>query len=134
MSLVAYVVLALGALFLALNVGLQLWMARRAAALKGSRAPELTGELGTAVRGDAILFFHSPSCGPCRAMHPTVDRFAKTDARVKSVDVTLDGAAAMAFGVMATPTTIVVRDGVVVDSQLGMIPPPAFAAMVASLG
>ena len=68
--------------------GLQFWMQAQASAQKGKSAPSLPGPLGEAVQGDALLFFHSPSCGPCKAMHPRIASMAVDDDRIYSIDVT----------------------------------------------
>ncbi len=77
--------------------------------------------------GLALVDFWSPGCGPCRILyqvlkqaeqrHPSVT-FATCDAS-RYPDV------AFAFEVMATPTMVLFRDGVPVDSLVGAVPLPA---------
>ena len=93
----------------------QLWMRYRAAQTRGQQAP---------ISGNALLFFHSPTCAPCKAMRPSVEELAAERADVRLVDVTREPQVARAFQVMATPTTIVVRDGVVAEVRIGMVTPP----------
>ena len=120
--------LAVAAIF-----GAKLWMRNRSSALQGKQAPKLAGPLGEAVRGDALLFFHSPGCAPCRAMHPQVDELAQTDTRVHSVDVAQNMQAAQAFGLMGTPTVIAVRGGSVHRVQIGAMSNAALREMLAEL-
>ena len=128
-------IIAIVCLFVVVGfVVLQLWMRSRATALRGSSAPELRGALGEAVRGDALLFFHSPGCAPCRAMHPQVQELAEQDPRVHSVDVMDHPEAAQAFGLMGTPTVIAVRSGQVQEVKVGAMSNAALREMLASLG
>jgi len=111
-------------------IAVQGWMKMRLAAQQGQPAPALPGPLGQLVRGDALLFFHSPTCGPCKVMAPHVDRLAATDARVQSIDVSQQLDVARAFAVMATPTVVAVHDGVIIDTRVGMVPPGALRGLL----
>ncbi|MFT4627910.1 MAG: thioredoxin 1 [Myxococcota bacterium] len=111
--------------------GVQVMAQRRMSAMSGQAAPEVPGVL--AFGDDAVLFFHSPSCGPCRMMAPQVKSLAASDRRVQSIDVSASLESARAFRVMTTPTTILVRAGTVAEVRLGAMPPAALAAMVAEL-
>jgi len=71
--------------------------------------------VGREVRGfgnEAILYFYSPNCGACKKMNPVIETLSKK-ARVKRVDVSDRKGLEMAkeFGVMGTPTTVVVKEG-----------------------
>ena len=102
-----------GALLLAAS---QAWFARRARASVGKEV-QATGPFAEAE--GRLVWFHAPSCGPCRAMAADVDALGD---RVIAIDVSRDPELAAEFGVMATPTTLVVRDGKVVDVMLGAVP------------
>ncbi|HHO49890.1 MAG TPA: thioredoxin [Deltaproteobacteria bacterium] len=114
-------------------LGLQAWARSRIAAQRGQHVPALPGPLGEAMRGDVLLFFHSPSCGPCRGMHAHLQPLAASDPRVQIVDVTRDTEAARAFKIMATPTVITVRGGLIEDTRIGAMPPGALDALLATL-
>ena len=75
---------------IALLVGMQVLMRASARAMTGKPAPD-------GLPRDGLLFFHSPTCGPCRAMEPDVAALATDDARVRSVDVSRDMAWAQAL-------------------------------------
>lgn len=120
-------------LVIAAWIGFQVWMRRRARSLQGQPAPALEGPLGAAVKGDALLFFHSPGCAPCRAMRPHVEALAASDPRVHSLDVQHHMAAARAFSLLGTPTTIAVRQGQVVAVKVGAVPPAGLGALLARL-
>lgn len=115
--------------FLALNVGLQLVMRRRAAAMRGAKLPALPGATGAQVARQprALLYFFSPTCGACRPITPRVRELAKGNPGVFAVDVTQDLALAQALSVMATPSTVEVTDGVVTGYHVGPIPADVWA-------
>ncbi|MBN2800646.1 MAG: thioredoxin family protein [Deltaproteobacteria bacterium] len=105
----------------ALVIGLQFYMIRKMQANRGQPAPELQGEMGEwLAQGKAGLFyFFSPQCGACRAMTPVVKRLAQERGGVFPVDVSKDLSTARSFGVMATPTVVVVRDAKVDQILIG---------------
>ena len=69
--------------------------------------------------GDRMIYFYSPSCGPCRGMTPIVDRLAQQNDRVVKVDIQRDPETARAFHIRATPTTILVKRHKVLNVVLG---------------
>jgi thioredoxin 1 len=95
-------------------------LARAARRSVGSAAPN--ADLPLPARGPALVYFHSPTCGPCRSVTPRIDALMRDGRPVLSVDVTRRPDIAQAFGVMATPTTVVVRDGRITDVLLGVLP------------
>lgn len=123
------------ALLLTLVVGLilmtatQIRMQRAAAKQIGRAAPPLP-ELPA--QGAALVWFHSPSCGPCRAMEPAVEAVAAEGAVVIPIDVTLRRADAYAWSVMATPTTIAVQNGQITASRVGALPKAALESMLSA--
>ncbi|MBU1238618.1 thioredoxin family protein, partial [Myxococcota bacterium] len=81
--------------------------------MKGQDAPSLPGKQGAAVASGnkSLFYFYAPSCGACRSMTPVVGEMAKKSNNVFSVDISSDYETARKFGVMATPTTIIVEKG-----------------------
>jgi thioredoxin 1 len=96
---------------------LQWWMKRRARALEGQAAPQVEGEPPAA--GRRLYYFFSPSCGPCRRMSPVIDALRAADRDVVSVDVSQDLEIARKFGVMGTPTLVLVDAGQVAKVLVG---------------
>jgi len=92
--------------------------------MKGKEAPSLAGKPGAAISSGAkaLFYFHSPTCGACRSMTPVVGTMAKKNGNVFSVDVSRDYETARKFGVMATPTTILVEKGRVAELFIGPQP------------
>ena len=58
-----------------------------------------------------LLDFHSPSCGPCRSMEPTIRRLAADGYPVRTVNVEQDSSLARQFRVDRVPTYVLVVDG-----------------------
>lgn len=81
---------------------------RRVAAAPGDDAP-----------GRVVYYFHAPRCGPCKAMTPVVDNLRQSFANLRKVDVTDEPELARRMGVMATPSFVVVDDGVITMVKLG---------------
>ncbi|RME29284.1 MAG: thioredoxin [Deltaproteobacteria bacterium] len=102
-------------------IALQLFMVRRMRRLRGQQAPRLDGAAGRRVADGrmALFYFYSPQCGACRSMTPVVRELAERVPGVFLVDVSQDLETARRFKVMATPTTILVRDGKVAEVLVG---------------
>lgn len=112
--------------FVALMVLMQLAVARRARAMEGRDVPSLPGMTGHLIsaRDQALVYFFSPQCGACRAITPRVRELARKNPAVFAVDVASDLELARALGVMATPSTVEIRDGKIAGYHIGQIPPP----------
>ncbi len=95
----------------------------------GRPAPPLSDLPAT---GAALVWFHSPSCGPCRAMEPAVEALAAGGHTVIAIDVTLRRADAYAWSVMATPTSVFVRDGTITASRVGALPKATLEALLSA--
>jgi len=114
-ALLLLALLGVGALLLA-----QALAARAARAREGQPVGPLPAAWAHLAGADALLWFHSPRCGPCRAMRPAAEALAAAG-RLVPVDVTADLALAQALGVRATPTTVRLRAGMVVAVRLGAL-------------
>lgn len=123
---IAYVVVIIVFGLLVLFVGLPLLMMFRMKRQEGKAAPELSGKSGhwLSKGRPALFYFYSPSCGACRTMTPVMKKLAEDrKGGVFLIDITQDLDTAQKFGVIATPTTIHVSEGVI--QQVFMGPKPA---------
>lgn len=100
------------------------WTARRV----GTEVGPVPAPYDLLVQGDVLLWFHSPTCAPCRAMRKDVDALTEVG-RVHPIDVTRNMEMVRALSVLSTPTTVRVTAGRVVDVKAGYLRRDALEAM-----
>ena len=84
----------------------------------------------------SVIDFWAPWCGPCIALGPTIDALAKEyDGRVKvgKVNVDENPNLSIEFGVTSIPCVLFIKDGQVVDKQVGAAPKGVFDKKIAKL-
>lgn len=77
-----------------------------------------------------IVDFYSTSCGPCRALLPTLQALSET-AKVGKVNVYEESELAVEYDVSGLPTIIFFKDGQVVEKMLGLQSREALEAKLA---
>ena len=80
-----------------------------------------------------LIDFWADWCGPCRMLSPVVDEIAQEqegNLKVCKVNVDKEPELAQQFGVMSIPTLVVMKDGKVVSSSVGVQPKAAILRMV----
>jgi thioredoxin 1 len=72
--------------------------------------------------GTHVIKFFADWCGPCKLYAPAFERAAALNPDVKfhSVDVDQDPIMKEEFGVLSVPTTVIVKDGVLVKKIGGV--------------
>lgn len=80
-----------------------------------------------------LLDFWAAWCGPCKMVGPIVDDVAGevgTSAKVGKVNVDEEQELAQKFNVMSIPTLVVIKDGKVVQSAVGVQSKQAILTMI----
>ena len=70
-----------------------------------------------------LLDFWAGWCGPCRMISPLIDEVAEemSEVTVGKVNIDEQSELASAFNVMSIPTLIVMKDGEVLNKEIGAI-------------
>jgi thioredoxin 1 len=83
--------------------------------------------------GLTIVDFNAPWCGPCKKLTPILKELSGEYAgQVKVVEVDVGEApqTATRFGVISIPQVLFIRDGVVKESMVGLIPKQKLASKI----
>ncbi|MEZ4651712.1 MAG: thioredoxin [Candidatus Eisenbacteria bacterium] len=80
-----------------------------------------------------VVDFWAPWCGPCRIVGPILEELAEElGETVQFVKVNVDENQELAsrFGIRGIPTLLFVKDGEIVDGQVGALPKDALRSKV----
>ena len=82
--------------------------------------------------GVALIDFYADWCGPCKMVSPVIDDIANSQDKYKICKVNVDdeSALASAFSVMSIPTLVVIKNGEIADTHIGLAGKSKILAML----
>lgn len=81
----------------------------------------------------AVIDFWAEWCGPCKVIAPFIEEMAKEyegKAVIGKVDVDNNPETAMRYSIRNIPTILFIKNGQVVDKQVGAVPKANLVAML----
>ena len=78
---------------------------------------------GETAKGVVMVDFWASWCMPCKAMTPVIEEIAgqtKGKVKVGKVDIDANGPLANQYGIQAIPTILILKDGQVVETLVGV--------------
>ncbi len=115
-----YVVVGIILLFVLLQVSLRM----RSWFRKGKSAPQVDGKLGQQIKKGTpvIAYFYSPSCSACRVQEKNLQQVQEKFKNIMRINAGKEHQTARQFGVMGTPTTVVIENGIIKNYFVGVTP------------
>ena len=83
------------------------------------------------IKGDklTVVDFWAPWCGPCLALGPVIEQLAKDydgQVNIGKVNVDENPQLSVNYGITSIPAVLFIKDGQVVDKQVGAAPKGVF--------
>ena len=89
----------------------------------------------TVSNGKVMIDFWAAWCAPCRIIAPVVEEIAQEQNKVTVAKINVDDYPELAaeHGIMSIPTLLFIKDGVVVDTSIGVVPKSVILDKIAAL-
>lgn len=104
-----------------LILGFQYLVLRAAKKHQGEPTPQIEGTMADRIKAydRVVLYFTSASCGVCKPVTPIVEQMEQDGKSIIKVDIGEHMDVARAYHIKATPTWVVVENGVLSKIHLG---------------
>lgn len=85
-----------------------------------------------ALTGTTVVDFSATWCGPCQMLAPVLEEVSENygDIKFYNIDVDENPGIAQEYGIMNIPAVFLLKDGQVVDRQIGFLPKEQIAAWI----
>jgi len=70
----------------------------------------------------SLFYFYAPNCSACKRQQPIIDKLQKEFNNIIKIDVSKDLPTARKFGVMATPTMVLMNKNKIQEIFIGLRP------------
>lgn len=89
--------------------------------MKGNKLNGLTGRLKELENSDSkgLVYFFSPQCHACKTITPVIQQMKNEHKNIFDINVAENFDTARIFGIKATPTTILVKGGIISEVIIG---------------
>ena len=111
MDILFYIVM----IFVGFIVFIQIYARLQGFFKSGKKIPELNGRIGKAIKTNSrtLLYFYTPNCSACKVMTPVIDRLQAEFTNVLKVNLARDMEIGKKFGVMGTPSLVLVENNTI---------------------
>jgi thioredoxin 1 len=118
MNGIIYIIVGVIAIF----VLLQFLVRFRGWQKRGKAAPDVGGPLGKAIKNGKklVAYFYSPTCRACKTQETYLPKSEGNSNIIYRINAAKDAKTAAAFGVMGTPTTVVIENGIIKNYFVGI--------------
>ncbi len=85
--------------------------------------------------GVSVVDFWAEWCGPCRLIGPIIDELATSyegQVKIGKLNVDENPEVSLKYGIRSIPTILILKDGEVVDKQVGVASKAALEAKIAA--
>lgn len=108
MDILFYIVM----IFVGFILFIQIYARLQGVLKRGKSIPQVDGKIGKALARNprTLLYFYTPTCSACKVMTPVIDRLQKEFDNILKVNLANDMETGKKFGVMGTPSLVLVEE------------------------